>query len=66
MGMMNEHFKNCKKNAAYMSKTIQNELISILGSHIVSTFVNRVRSSGHFFSIIADEVQDSEQLAIVI
>ena len=70
MGMMNEHFKNCKRNARYRSKTIQNELISILGSQIVSTIVNRVRSSsGHFFSIIADEVQDcsnSEQSAIVI
>ena len=67
--ILNEHFKNSKKNATYRSKTIQNELIGILGFQIVSTIVNTVKSPGHFFSIIADEVQDcsnSEQLAIVI
>ena len=62
------HFTDSRKNATYRSKTTQNELITIIGEHILHTIVNRSNNGG-FFSVIADEVQDcsnSEQLALVI
>ena len=63
------HFAESHKNATYPSKTTQNELITIIGEQILHTIVNRLSTTGGFFSVIAYEVQDCsnlEQLALVV
>ena len=55
-----------QKNARYTSKSIQNELIKVVGDCIRSEIVEEVRVA-KFFSVIADEVTDisnKEQLSI--
>ena len=44
------------KNVSYRSKTIQNDIIEILGSMITEKIVQEV-AEAKFFSIICDEVQ---------
>jgi len=64
--VLKKHFESAPKNATYKSKTIQNELIDLCGQQIRSNIVDRVKECG-FFSIMADEVQDSgnhEQLLL--
>ncbi len=66
--ILRDHFKKCKRNASYRSKTIQNEIISICGSHIQETLIKEIKKSG-FFSILADEATDQsnkEQMPIVL
>ena len=48
------HLKNAPKNAKYMSKTIQNQMV---GNQIRSEIINEIRSA-KFYSIIADELSD--------
>ncbi len=55
-------------NALYTSKTIQNEMIDIIGSAIKDKILDKIRQA-KFFTILADEVTDCsnlEQLSIVI
>ena len=55
-------------NAKYMSKTIQNELICLCGTEIVTGIISEVKDS-RVFSILADEVGDSsntDQISFVI
>ena len=52
-----KHLKNAPKNAKYTSKTIQNQMISIVGDHIRSEIIQEIKSA-KFYSIIADEVSD--------
>ena len=62
------HLETCQKNARYTSKTIQGELLSIMGQTIVESVVGEVKEAG-IFSILADEVTDcsnKEQLCICI
>ena len=61
------HLDTCKKNARYSSKTIQNELIQIIGKQIKKTIVNKIKEA-KFFSVLCDEVTDAaniEQVTIV-
>ena len=63
-----EHLKKCSKNATYISKTTQNELISCCGELITSKILSAVKKA-KFFSIIADEAADSsnkEQMSLVL
>lgn len=56
------------KNAIYDSKTIQDEIIGVLGGIISEDIVQRVQNAP-FFSVIADEEQDvssTEQLSLVL
>ena len=52
-----KHLKNAPKNAKYTSKTIQNQMINIVGNQIRSEIINEVLSA-KFYSIIADELSD--------
>ena len=52
-----KHLKNALKNAKYTSKTIQNQMISIVGNHIRSEIIEEIKSA-KFYSIIADELSD--------
>lgn len=56
------------KNATYKSKTIQNQIINVVGDFLVSGIVKDIKSS-KFYSILADEASDvsnKEQMALVI
>ena len=52
---LKKHLELGKKNARYTSKTIQNEIIEIIGQYIREKVTNGME----FFSIIADEVTSS-------
>ena len=56
--VLEEHMKNCPKNASYISKTTQNELIKSCGEVISEKIICEVKSN-KYFSIIADEAADS-------
>lgn len=61
--VLRKHLMNAPRNAQYTSKTIQNELISVIGNHIRSDILDEVRAA----KIIADEVTDvsnKEQLSL--
>ena len=60
--VLENHLRTCSKNASYISKTSQNELINCCGNYIKDILVR-------FFSVLADEASDcsnQEQLSLVI
>uniref|UniRef100_A0A1X7TFQ6 DUF4371 domain-containing protein n=1 Tax=Amphimedon queenslandica TaxID=400682 RepID=A0A1X7TFQ6_AMPQE len=62
------HLAKAPRNATYTSKTIQNELISVIGNNIQTTIINEVKQA-MFYSIIGDEVTDAEnkeELSLVL
>ena len=64
--VLKTHLKNAPKNAIYTSKTIQEQLIFIIGEQIRNEILEEVRST-QYYSIIVDEVCDisnKEQLSI--
>ena len=63
-----KHLKNAPKNAQYTSKTIQNEMIDVIGTQIRNNILSEVRKA-KYYSVIADEVTDvanKEQLSISV
>ena len=52
-----EHLKTCPKNASYISKTIQNEIIKCCGQVITEKIVEELKQN-KFYSVIADEAAD--------
>lgn len=63
------HLENASKNATYISKTTQNEIIKIIGETILQGIVSDCVSNGGYYSLSADEVRDvgnDEQLAVTI
>ena len=64
-----DHLQNASRNVTYISRTTQNEIISIIGELIQRNIVKDCKTTGGFFSISADEVRDigdHEQLALRI
>ncbi|XP_067930878.1 52 kDa repressor of the inhibitor of the protein kinase-like [Watersipora subatra] len=64
--LLAKHLESCKKNQRYTSKTIQNELLEIMGQMIRKDMVRRVKKA-EISSILADEVTDAanqEQLYV--
>lgn len=62
------HFKEAAKNATYTSKTIQNQLIEVIGDYIRDNIINEIKEA-KFYSILCDEVSDvsnKEQVSIVL
>ena len=55
--MLVQHLKNCSRNASYISKTSQNDLISCCGQFITEFIVRKIQEN-KFFSILADEASD--------
>ena len=51
------HFECGQKNATYRSKTIQNQLINILGDQILEGIITNVKKA-KYFSVSADEATD--------
>lgn len=66
--VLRDHLLSSQKNATYISKTIQNDLISCCGRVITDELLTEVREA-KFFSIIGDECADcsnKEQLSLVL
>lgn len=66
--ILSHHLKFSPKNAQYLSPSIQNELITLLGEAIRDEIIKRVKNA-QFFVIMMDETQDSahvDQLIIMI
>ena len=62
------HLQESSKNAIYTSKTIQNDLIDCIGSHIRDNILKEIKES-KYYSILCDEVVDisnKEQVSIVL
>ena len=62
------HFANGPRNTIYCSKTIQNEIIEVLGTYIQDKIVAEINEAGAF-SLLADEASDSsnkEQLPLIL
>lgn len=62
------HLAKSPRNAHYTSKTIQNELVGVIGNCIRGRIIDEVKRA-QFYSIIADEVTDTankEQLSLVL
>ena len=63
-----QHLVNSPQNARYTSKTIQNELVGVIGNSIRNDIVKEVKRA-KFYSVIADEVTDSankEELSLAL
>ena len=61
-----EHLAKSPRNARYTSKTVQNELVDVIGECIRNDILAEVKQA-KFYSIIADEVTDAankEELSI--
>ena len=66
--VLKNHLTSSPKNASYISKTTQNNLIQACGDIITETLISKVKEA-RFFSIIADECSDcsnTEQLALCL
>ena len=66
--VLENHLRTCSKNASYISKISQNELINCCGNYIKDILVKEMKEN-RFFSILADEASDcsnQEQLSLVI
>ena len=64
---LKKHLTSSPKNATYISKNSQNEIISCFGKVITSEIISSIKAA-KFFTIIADECSDSsgkEQLSYV-
>ncbi|XP_068680734.1 52 kDa repressor of the inhibitor of the protein kinase-like [Montipora foliosa] len=65
---LRDHLKSCDRNATYISKTSQNELLQCIKTYIQEVIFKEVKDGGGFFGIGADEVTDTanwEQLGLV-
>ena len=64
--ILSEHLKNSLRNARYTPKTIQNELIEVVGKYICNEIIAEVKKS-KCYTVVVDEVTDisnKEQLSI--
>ena len=66
--VLKDHVESAKKNAAYRSKTIQNELIECCGDFIQEKLISEIKKA-KFFTVLADETPDisnQEQMPVSI
>ena len=66
--VLEQYLKNCRKNASYISKTSQNDLISCCGQFIIELVVRKIKEN-QIFSILAAQASDCsnpEQLSLVL
>ena len=66
--VLQEHFKTASRNATYVSKTIQNEMITTAGKYNKDQLSAEIQAS-KYFSVIADKATDilnKEKLSLVI
>ncbi|KAK9719948.1 protein of unknown function (DUF4371) [Popillia japonica] len=58
---LQDHIINANANATYISSDIQNDLISIISSHVQSLIVKKIEKS-KFCSVLADETTDISRI----
>ena len=46
--MLAHHFKDASKNAMYTSKTIQNQIIDIIGNHIRDKILSEIKEAKYY------------------
>ena len=68
---LENYLKTCSRNALYISKTTQNDLLQCIKSYMESVIINEVKkqTEGPYYGVSGDEVTDSsnwEQLGIVL
>lgn len=66
--VLKKHLATCSANARYSSKTIQNQLIMLIGDHIKDSIIQEIKEAKDF-PILCDEVTDNanlEQLSLVL
>ena len=66
--MPKEHLETASGNAVYISKTVQNELITICGNVILNKLLRKIHNA-NAYSVIADEATDAtddERLTVSI
>lgn len=66
--VMAECLQEAPKNTRYTSKTIQNELVTVVGDRIRESIINKVKDV-KFYSIVTDEVtnvSNTEELSLVV
>lgn len=68
---LRDHLETCARNATYISKTTQNELLDCIKNFIQDKIVEEIKSQafGEIYGLSADEVTDSAnwaQLGIVV
>ena len=66
--VLSSHLQNSPANAQYTSKTIQNDLIEVIGKCNHKDIIEELKRS-KYYTVIADEVTDAsnkEQLSIVL
>ena len=56
---LENHLKSASKNARYLSKTIQNDIIKACGDVILDDIISEVKKA-KYFSILADEAHELE------
>jgi len=62
------HFNEASKNAIYTSKTIQNQIIDIIGDNIRDRILGEIKEA-KYYSVLCDEVTDvsnKEQVSMVL
>ncbi|KAK3104654.1 hypothetical protein FSP39_007252 [Pinctada imbricata] len=69
--ILQEHLRSCAKNASYISKTSQNELLTCVKMYTQEEIVKEINAQpiGPYYSIQCDEVTDAsnwEQLGLVV
>lgn len=67
--LLKDHLENAPKNATYISNTIQNEIIVIVGELFQKKILEDVHAGSNVFALIADESRDcsnKEQMALII
>ena len=65
---LGKHLESYSKNASYISKTTQNELIECCGQIIKESLLQDIKES-QYYSVIADEASDTsnkEQMSLVL
>ena len=66
---LKKNMETCARNATYMSKTAQNELLECVKQYVQSIIIQQIKDGGGFYGIQADEVTDVsnwEQLGLVV
>ena len=53
--VLRDHLQSCGKNATYISKTPQNDLLECMGDAIRESILEEVRDS-LYYAVLADEV----------
>ena len=61
---LKHYLKTALRNASFISKTIQNEMITTVGAIIVNNLSQEIRDS-KYFSIMSDEAADKLNVILV-